>query len=79
MEKDAEAYRMRIRSAIREEMIHAMQVITVKSRYDRSIDLSRQFKTAQRYYQHLLGKIIGGIGSMQRMPGNRLHSRSTLL
>jgi hypothetical protein len=58
MEKDAEAYRMRIRSAIREEMIHSIQVITVKSRYDRSIDLSHQFKTAQRYYQHLLGKII---------------------
>ena len=58
MEKDAEAYRMRIRSAIREEMIHSIQVITVKTRYDRSIDLSREFKTAQRYYQHLLGKII---------------------
>jgi hypothetical protein len=58
MEKDAEAYRMRIRSAIREEMIHSIQVITIKNRYDRSIDLSRQFKTAQRYYQHFLGKII---------------------
>jgi hypothetical protein len=58
MEKDAEAYRMRIRSAIREEMIHSIQVITVKSRYDKSIDLSHQFKTAQRYYQYLLGKII---------------------
>src|SRR5208283_6227509 len=58
MEKDAEAYRMRIRSAIREEMIHSIQVITVKSRYDRSIDLTRQFKTAESYYEHLLGKII---------------------
>jgi hypothetical protein len=58
MEKDAEAYRMRIRSAIREEMIHSIQVITVKSRYDGSIDLARQFKTAERYYEHLLGKII---------------------
>ena len=58
MEKDAEAYRMRIRSAIREEMIHSIQVITVKSRYDRSIDLRRQFKTAESYYEHLLGKII---------------------
>jgi hypothetical protein len=44
MEKDADAYRMRIRSAIREEMIHSIQVITAKSRYDRSIVLSRQFK-----------------------------------
>ena len=58
MEKDTEAYRMRIRSAIREEMIHSIQVITVKSRYDRSIDLTRQFKTAESYYEHLLGKII---------------------
>ena len=58
MEKDAEAYQMRIRSAIREEMIHSIQVITVKSRYDRSIDLRGQFKTAESYYEHLLGKII---------------------
>jgi hypothetical protein len=58
MEKDADAYRMRIRSAIREEMIHSIQVITVKSRYDRSIDLTCQFKTAESYYEHLLGKII---------------------
>jgi hypothetical protein len=58
MENDAEGYRMRIRSAIREEMIHSIQVITVKSRYDRSIDLTRKFKTAESYYEHLLGKII---------------------
>ena len=58
MEKDADAYRMRIRSAIREEMIHSIQVITVKARYDRSIDLTRQFKTAESYYEHLLGKIV---------------------
>jgi hypothetical protein len=43
---------------VSEEMIHSTQVITVKSRYDRSIDLTRQFKTAERYYEHLLGKII---------------------
>jgi hypothetical protein len=58
MERDAEAYRMRVRSAIREEMIHSIQVITVKSRYDQSIELTGQFKTAERYYEHLLGKII---------------------
>ncbi len=58
MEKDPEAYRMRIRSAIREEMIHSIQVMTVKSRYDRSVDLMGQFKTAEAYYEHLLGKII---------------------
>ena len=58
MEKDAEGYRMRIRSAIREEMIHSIQVITVKSRYEKSIELTQLFKTAERYYEHLLGKII---------------------
>jgi hypothetical protein len=58
MEREAEAYRMRIRSAIREEMIHSIQVLTVKSRYDGSTDLRYQFKTAERYYEHLLGKII---------------------
>jgi hypothetical protein len=58
MEKDAEGYRMRVRSAIREEMIHSIQVMTVKSRYEKSIELTQQFKTAERYYEHLLGKII---------------------
>jgi hypothetical protein len=58
MEKDAWGYRMRIRSAIREEMIHSIQVITVKSRYEKSIELTQQFRTAERYYEHLLGKII---------------------
>ena len=58
MEKDAGSYRMRIRSAIREEMIHSIQVITVKNRYEKSIELTQQFKTAERYYEYLLGKII---------------------
>jgi hypothetical protein len=58
MEKDADAYRMRIRSAIREEMIHSIQVMTVKSRYDGSSDLTSRFRTAESYYSHLLGKII---------------------
>jgi hypothetical protein len=58
MEKDAEAYRMRIRSAIREEMIHSIQVMTVKNRYDRSADLTTQFREAESYYEYLLGKII---------------------
>jgi hypothetical protein len=58
MEKDVEGYRMRIRSAIREEMIHSIQVITVKNRYEKSFELTQQFKTAERYYEYLLGKII---------------------
>ena len=44
MEKDVEGYRMRIRSAIREEMIHSIQVITVKNRYEKSFELTQQFK-----------------------------------
>jgi hypothetical protein len=58
MEKDADAYRARVRSAIREEMIHSIQVITVKERYDRSTDLRCRFKTAESYYENLLGRII---------------------
>ncbi len=58
MEQDADAYRMRVRSGIREEMIHAIQVTTVKERYDRSTDLRGQFETAEAYYEYLLGKII---------------------
>jgi hypothetical protein len=58
MEKDADGYRMRVRSAIREEMIHSIQVMTVKERYDRSTELRAQFRTAESYYEHLLGKII---------------------
>jgi len=58
MEKDPGAYQMRSRAAIREEMIHSIQVMTVKNRYERSVELTRQFKTAEAYYEHLLGKII---------------------
>jgi hypothetical protein len=58
MEQDPDAYRMRVRSAIREEMIHSIQVITVKSRYEKSDELMGEFRTAERYYEHLLGKII---------------------
>jgi hypothetical protein len=58
MDKDEECYRLRIRSAIREEMIHSVQVMTVKDRYERSSDLQSQFETAESYYQNLLGRII---------------------
>ncbi len=58
MEMDSDAYRVRLRSAIREEMIHAIQVTTIKERYDRSTDLRRQFETAEAYYEFFLGKII---------------------
>jgi hypothetical protein len=58
MEKNANRYGMRVRSAIREEMIHSVQVMTIKRRYDRSIELRGLFRNAECYYEHLLGKII---------------------
>jgi hypothetical protein len=58
MGKKSDEYRQRIRSAIREEMIHSVQVITVKNRYERSTELLSRFRDAETYYEHLLGKII---------------------
>jgi hypothetical protein len=58
MQKKSDEYRQRVRSAIREEMIHAVQVITVKSRYERSSELLSRFRDAETYYEYLLGKII---------------------
>jgi hypothetical protein len=59
MEANSDRYRTRVKSALREEMIHAIQVLTVKKRYERSSDLSRRFLNAEAYYDHLLGRIIG--------------------
>jgi hypothetical protein len=58
MDRQVDRYRIRVRSAIREEMIHAVQILTVKSRYDRSIDLRNIHRTAESYYEFLLGKIV---------------------
>jgi hypothetical protein len=58
MEADPDRYRQRIQSAVREEMIHAVQVLTVKKRYERSSALSSHFGDAETYYDHLLGRII---------------------
>jgi hypothetical protein len=58
MEADPDRYRQRIQSAVREEMIHAVQVLTVKKRYERSFALSNRFGDAETYYDHLLGRII---------------------
>jgi len=58
MDKDDERYCLRVRSAIREEMIHSVQVMTVRDRYEKSGDLQTKFQTAERYYQNLLGRII---------------------
>ena len=58
MEADPDRYRRRIQSAVREEMIHAVQVLTVKKRYEKSSALSSHFGDAETYYDHLLGRII---------------------
>jgi len=58
MEADPDRYRRRVQSAVREEMIHAIQVLTVKKRYERSYKLSSRFPDAETYYDHLLGRII---------------------
>jgi hypothetical protein len=58
MEADSDRYRRRIQSALREEMIHAVQVLTVKKRYERSSALNSRFEDAETYYDHLLGRII---------------------
>jgi hypothetical protein len=58
LEADVEQYRKRIRSALREEMIHATQVLTVKKRYEKSDELRRRFVNAETYYNYLLGQIV---------------------
>jgi len=58
MDQKSDEYRQRIRSGIREEMIHSVQVITVKSRYERSTELLSRFRDAETYYEYLLGKIV---------------------
>jgi hypothetical protein len=58
MEGDPDRYRQRVQSAVREEMIHAIQVLTVKKRYERSSALSSRFLDAETYYDHVLGRII---------------------
>ena len=58
LEADAEQYRRRIHSALREELIHGIQVLTVKKRYERSEDLKKRFYDAEAYYDYLLGQII---------------------
>jgi hypothetical protein len=58
MEAEPDQYRRRVKSALREEMIHAIQVLTVKNRYERSSELATRFSNAEEYYNHLLGRII---------------------
>jgi hypothetical protein len=61
MEADPHRYRQRVKSAMREEMIHAIQTLTVRKRYERSSELSSHFPDAETYYHHLLGRIIAEV------------------
>jgi hypothetical protein len=58
MERERENYRLRIRAAFREEMIHAVQVIAVRNRYDHTPTLQDRFADTEAYYESLLGKIV---------------------
>jgi hypothetical protein len=58
MGSDPSRYRQRIKSALRKEMIHAVQLLTVKSRYEKSLELRGSFLDPETYYNHLLGRII---------------------
>jgi hypothetical protein len=62
LEADVDQYRQRIHSALREEMIHATQVLTVKRRYDGSEEL-KKFANAEAYYDYILGRIIDELAS----------------
>jgi len=58
MERRPENYRLRIRAAFREEMIHAVQVIAARNRYENTSELQDRFADTEVYYESLLGKII---------------------
>jgi hypothetical protein len=58
MEKQPENYRLRIRAAFREEMIHAVQVIAARNRYESTPELQNRFVDTEAYYESLLGKIV---------------------
>jgi hypothetical protein len=44
-------------------MIHAVQVLTVKKRYERSAELRSRFADGEIYYGSLLGRIIEELAS----------------
>jgi hypothetical protein len=58
MEKQPENYRLRIRAAFREEMIHAVQVIAARNRHENTPELQNRFVDTEAYYESLLGKIV---------------------
>jgi hypothetical protein len=65
MERQAESYRLRIRAAFREEMIHAIQVFAARTRYETTLELQNRFPDTEAYYDYLLGKIIDELAVSQ--------------
>jgi hypothetical protein len=65
MERRTEKYRLRIQAALREEMVHAVQVIAARSRYETTPDLQRRFPDTEAYYESLLGRIIDELATSQ--------------
>ena len=43
---------------VREEMIHAVQVIAARNRFDHTPELPDRFADTEAYYESLLGRII---------------------
>jgi hypothetical protein len=58
MDRQPENYRRRIRAAFREEMIHAVQVIAARNRFENTPELHDRFTDTEAYYESLLGRII---------------------
>jgi len=54
LERSEPAYRERIRAAFREELIHAVQVITARSNFQSTASLRQQFSSPEAYYEHVL-------------------------
>jgi hypothetical protein len=65
MERRPDNYRQRIRAAFREEMIHGVQVITARTRYETTPELQNRFPDTETYYESLLGKIIDELATSQ--------------
>ncbi|HYY30462.1 MAG TPA: hypothetical protein VE860_21170 [Chthoniobacterales bacterium] len=65
LNRDADGYRRRIESAMLEEMIHAVQIMTVRQKYDQSPWVRLHSKSAETFYERILDNIIGELSSTE--------------
>jgi hypothetical protein len=65
LNKDAEGYRRRIQSAMLEEVIHAVQIMTVRQKYDQSPWVRHHYESAETFYEQILDKIIDELSSTE--------------